>query len=153
MLAVPQVHVAAHCMRALCVDGPATNLLPPVPSSSLPFTNPCDHSTHFNPNKRKETADTLELLPLLPWDGLDAPPASMRPWVFTVLSTKPGLKPVAVGVEGGSLVEAPGAHALSARTNRQPPACGGARAAVCCCLQTLRHSALTKSMSASQDAL
>jgi hypothetical protein len=50
--------------------------------------------------KRKEVADTLELLPLSAPEGLaNAAPSTVRPWVVTVVSPEPGIKPLVVGVE------------------------------------------------------
>jgi hypothetical protein len=60
--------------------------------------------------KHKDAPATLELLPLLPAEGMPPAPSSQRPWLFFVLSHVPGVQPVAVGVEG----------------ERGP--CGGARA-------------------------
>lgn len=57
-------------------------------------------SAAYNHEKRREVSNVLRLLPLLPADGLPAEPDKLRPFSFTVISTTPGVKPLAVGVTG-----------------------------------------------------
>jgi hypothetical protein len=47
--------------------------------------------------------EALKLLPLVPADGLPSEPNTERPYKITVISTTPGVKPLAVGVVGESL--------------------------------------------------
>lgn len=52
--------------------------------------------------KRREVPNVLRLLPLVPTDGLPAEPDTCRPCRVTVISTTPGVKPVALGIVGES---------------------------------------------------
>lgn len=59
-----------------------------------------NNSGHYNSAKRKEQANTLRLLPLVPADGVPPEPSTDRPYSITVISTTPGIKPCVVGITG-----------------------------------------------------
>lgn len=68
--------------------------------STHPPTPCVPDSAQYNQQKRRDVPSVLRLLPLLPADGLPAEPDNLRPFSFTVISTTPGVKPLAVGVTG-----------------------------------------------------
>ncbi len=60
----------------------------------------CLRSGQYSAEKRKEVPLALRLLPLLPADAIPVQPDTDRPYKFTVISTTPGVKPLALGVVG-----------------------------------------------------
>lgn len=56
------------------------------------------HRAQYVVEKRKEVPLVLKLLPLSPAEGLPVEPDTHRPIKITVISTQPGVKPLAVGV-------------------------------------------------------
>lgn len=50
--------------------------------------------------KRREVPNALQLLPLVPADGLPSEPDRGRPCRVLVISTSPGVKPLVLGVVG-----------------------------------------------------
>jgi hypothetical protein len=66
----------------------------------------CCCSVQYVAEKRKQVPEALKLLPLVPVDGLPSEPDTDRPYKVTVISTTPGVKPMAVGVVGESVLTA-----------------------------------------------
>lgn len=88
-MAVAAVSTALDCLFMLVAPD----------SPSLLFAYCC--SSRYVPGKRKEKADVLRLLPLVPPGGLPAAPCSQRTWRVLVVPSDASAEPQAVAVTGG----------------------------------------------------